>query len=920
MKSALATILLRSGTSLLCIAAAAVPAYAQATETAAPPSAVPPGDIVVTGTRLTNFAAPTPVTAITKQDLDAKAARTVTDLMADIPALRYNQNSGQVSAPIGASNLDLRALGPARTLLLVDGRRFAATDPSGLVDVNVIPAVLINKIEIVTGGASAAYGSDAVSGVVNITLETKLDGIKGNVQYGETTYGDHRQPAASLAVGKSFLDGRFHVLAAGDYFHNSGQLDQSTRKWGSQNYAVLTNPAYTATNGQPQRLILPGSTTSQLTDGGVISIATGNAIPALKGLQFGPGGTVIPFTYGTNLGASFMTGGSGATPMLGANITPRYTRYTGFGKASFDVTDTTTIYADILWSRSKAFADQLPNPDAGTLVIKRDNFYLPAAIRALIPANGTISIGRINNEDGVFNTQTIATTRRYGFGIDGGFGANWKWSASAQLSRNSYARDDNHNRVAQRFLNAVDAVAGPNGSAVCRINADAISTNDDPACVPANVFGAGSISQASVAYYAGTSSSRASQHQDYYSVGLSGSPLALPAGEVRVAAGGEYRKESVVQTSDPISQAGGWRQINTQALSGSYNVKEAYAEVGLPLLKDSPLGRNLDIDGAVRFTDYSNSGSVTTWKVGANYTPVTGLRFRGTVSRDIRAPNVNELYSGQAQGIPIIIDPVTTRSAATTVLTGGNPALTPEKARTYTAGIILEPSFMPRFHLSVDYYRVSMKNAIISLQGQQVVDGCYTLGQTGLCSAITRDAGNNITRIQATFLNAAVLKTDGVDIEAAYSYPLGNGTLNARLLANYVGKLFNSSIGQLAGTTGQTSGIPHWRGNIRIAYTTSKYGVGALVRYVEGGLFNNLYFEGGGLNSINNNHLGSRVYLDLDARFKLVDRIELFAKINNVFDRDPPIAPQVITQAAATGTYLYDRIGRYISGGVRFAF
>jgi len=881
----------------------------------------PATEIVVTGTRLAGFSAPTPVTSITQTDIEAKAVRSVTDLMLDIPSLRFNQNNGQVSAPIGASNLDLRGLGASRTLLLLDGRRVAATDPSGGVDVSVIPATLITKVEIVTGGASAAYGSDAVSGVVNITLDSKFEGIKGSLQYGQTTYGDHRQPGASLAIGKAALDDRLHIVAAGDYFHNSGLFDQGKRAWGRKDYALLTNPAYTATNGQPQRLILPNSSLTQVTYGGVTAL---NSTSALRGIQFGPGGTVLPFNYGANVGGTFMTGGDGARLFSTSNVTPRYTRYVGFGKITYDLTSETSVYADILWARSKAFADNTPNADQGTLVIQRDNAFLPASIRSLIPANGTLALGRLNAEDGSFNTTTTAIVRRYGLGAEGQFGGGWKWGAYGQWTRNSYNREDANNRITANWLKAIDAVASPiTGQPVCRVNADAVATNDDPRCVPANVFGPGSISSAAVGYYAGTSTSRGRQEQDLYAISLNGAPFALPAGDVRVAIGGEYRREAVRQTSDPISQAGGWRQINAQALDGRYTVKEAYAEVGLPLLKDHVLARNLDLNGAVRMTDYSTSGTVVTWKVGGNYSPFGGLRLRATVSRDIRAPNVNELFSSQASQLPIIVDssrsPVT--SSPVTVLTGGNPDLDPEKATTYTAGVVLQPNFAPRLNLSVDYYSISISDAILALGGQQVVDGCYIGGVQSLCDAITRNpATNNISRIQATLLNTANFKTTGIDIEAAYRMDLGSGELTARALANYVGKLFSSNNGELAGTTGISTGIPHWRGNISLNYRVSKFSIGALVRYVDGGIYNNQYFEGGGVNSINDNQVASRFYLDLNGSYKILTSIELFAKINNVFDRDPPPTPQVITAASAAGSPFYDRVGRLITGGVRFKF
>lgn len=874
-------------------------------------------DIVVTGTRIAGFNAPTPVTALNQQQLQAKAARSVSELLLDIPALRFNQNTGTVSSPTGASNLDLRALGPNRTLLLVDGRRFAATDPTGGVDINVIPAVLINKIEIVTGGASAAYGSDAVSGVVNITLDDRFEGIKGDVQYGQTTYDDVHEPGASLAVGKSFMDGRLHLVAAGDVYKNTGQSDQSSRPWGRKDYAVLTNPAFAPGNGQPQRLILPGSTTSQLTFGGVTALSN---IAALRGIQFGPGGTVLPFEYGSNVGTSLMTGGSGARLTRTANILPRYNRQSGFGRASFDLTANVSIYADVLYSRNEASADQTPNLDSGTIRIRRDNAYLPAAVAAIMDANrvATLQIGRINAEDGVFKSKSITEVLRYSGGAEGTFGGSWKWSGFAQLTRNDYTRDDQNNRITANFLNAVDAVVNPaTGRIVCR----STLTNANNGCVPANLFGAGSISREAVNYYTGTSRLRSSQSQDLYAVNLTGKPFSIWAGDVSIAVGGEYRREAVRATSDPISQASGWRQINAQPLNGSYNVKEAFGEIVVPLLKDSPLGRKLDVDGAVRVTDYSTSGTVTTWKGGANYTPFDSVRFRGTISRDIRAPNVNELFSGQTQLISNIIDPLTNRSLATPQFTGGNPALQPERAKTYSAGIVIEPSFVPRLHLSVDYYSISIKDAILSLTGQQIVDACVTLGQANLCDAITRDpVTNSITRVQATLFNAAAVATNGVDIEAAYSFPLGSGSLNIRALGTYVNKLtttINGVTTDTAGQTGATGGVPHWRGNLFINYRDDRLTAGGLIRWVQGGKFNNLYV--GGID-INDNSVGGRGYLDLNAGYKVLQGVELFTKINNVFDRDPPPTPQPIVQASAAGSVFYDRIGRFISVGARFKF
>src|SRR6185369_6168200 len=206
-----------------CIAAAS--GQAQAQESDGTPEEL--GEITVTGTRITGFTAPTPVTSLSVEELETKAVRNVADLMQDIPALRVNFNTGQVSAPLGSSNLDLRGLGANRTLLLVDGRRFGATDATGGVDVNVIPTILIRKIDIVTGGASAAYGSDAVSGVVNLFLDDDFDGLKSDVQYGQSKYDDIKQTAASAAFGHGFFDSKLHFVGAVDYTKNTGEGSQA---------------------------------------------------------------------------------------------------------------------------------------------------------------------------------------------------------------------------------------------------------------------------------------------------------------------------------------------------------------------------------------------------------------------------------------------------------------------------------------------------------------------------------------------------------------------------------------------------------------------------------------------------------------------------------------------------------------------
>lgn len=921
----LATIL---GSSVGLAALSLTPAAAQeAPVEAEAPTVEAEPTITVTGTRISGFNAPTPVTTVSELELQDKGVRNLADLISDIPALKANQNTGTSSQPIGASNLDLRGLGPNRTLLLVDGRRFAATDPSGGVDINVIPVGLIRRIDIVTGGASAAYGSDAVSGVVNVVLDDRFEGFKGDVQYGISTYGDVEKPGASLTAGRAFMDGRLHIVASADYFRNSGQLAQDSRSWARGDYAVLTNPA-----APPRQLILPNARFSQMTFGGV---TPRNSHPSLRGIQFGPGGTVLPFNYGTTVGNVYMQGGDGASLAATSNILPELERVSGYGRITFDVSDDISIYADALVSRADIFSDGTTATDNGNILIRRENAFLPSTIRDIMVANNLTDfrIGRVGGEDGAFTNTVDNTVQRYGLGVNGKIGTSWKWNAFVQLSRNDYYREDGNNRNEDRWLLGLDSVINPaTNQPICRalLNNPNPTAAQDPygnirSCIPVNPFGAGSISQAALDYYKGTAVMMARQRQDVYAISLEGSVFDTWAGTVSLAVGGEYRSETVRADVDEVSMRRRWKTVNPQPLRGELNVKEAFAEVVVPLLRDSGLGKHLDLNGAVRVTDYSTSGSVTTWKVGANYTPFDDLRLRATYSRDIRAANINELFSGQSQFFNNITNPDTNLVRNTLQLTGGNPGLTPERAKALTAGAVYQPSWAPGLRLAVDYYSIDLDNAITSLTGQQIVDGCLIRDQADLCSAITFN-GNVIEAVEATLINAAGAKSSGVDIEASYSMPLAGGRLETRALVNYVEELsitVNGATTDYAGQTGTTGtigpagGIPKWRGILSTTYRDDRASVGVAVRYVGGGTLNVSFVEGV---DIDDNDVPARAYVDLNASYRITPNVQIFGSIDNLLNKEPPLTPNAITAPSYASSVFYDRVGRYMTVGARFNF
>jgi outer membrane receptor protein involved in Fe transport len=912
------------------------PKEPQSAPTAPAEEAVGDQAITVTGTRISGFTAPTPVTSLSQADLQAKAASTVADLLDDVPQLRINQNIGKSSEPVGASNADLRGLGTQRTLLLIDGRRVAFTDPAGTIDTNIVPVALINNIEIVTGGASAAYGSDAVAGVVNFMLDKNLKGLRLDLSYGQSIYDDHHRPSVSAAYGMGLLDDRLHLTFAADYMHNDGQTAQGTRPWGDDKTALLTNPAYTRTNGQPRLLIADNSRFTQMTAGGVLTRAVGLQIaqrlgfPTGTGVQFGPGGTVIPFNYGTNIGGTYMTGGDGASLVDEGNILPEIERITGYGGLRYELSGKLSFFADFLYSRVNVLSDLSPNRDDAGFVVQNDNAYLPTAVRTAMAAAGltSITVGRMNFEDQTSVFDNATDVKRLTFGLEGSFGNGWRWDVSAQISRNDYESISYYNRINNRWTLGLDAVINPaTGQPICRalLNNPNPTAAQDPygdirSCVPINPFGAGSINQAALDYYRGTSWTRSRQAQDVFAANLSGSPFATWAGDVKFAVGAEYRREKTTLTADADSALRRWRSINSQPFSGEFTVKEGYAEVVLPLANGASWADNLDVNAAIRYTDYELSGGVTTWKVGASYTPIPDLRLRATLSRDIRAPNNYELFQRGNQVIGAIIDPRTNTSRPTLQITSGNPALTPERADTLTAGVIFQPSFLPGFRAAVDYYRIAIKQAISTITPQSIVDYCEQ-GRTEFCAGVVRDATQRITQINVIPFNADSLKTSGVDFELQYRFGLGSGQLNLRGLANYVAEISTTSNGitndyvGLVGIAPPPAGLPEWRFNLDANYASGPWKFGVGYRYIDGGKFDTR-FNITTLDLIDNTVAG-RGYVDVNASYALSSAVELYGRVENLFNVHPPITPNSIATPTVANSQFYDRRGTYFVVGGR---
>jgi outer membrane receptor protein involved in Fe transport len=905
------------------------PGFAQATPPSEPsavasqgetPAAL--GEVVVTATRISRagFNAPTPTTVVTAADMENVAATNVAQFLnQEIPALAPTSTpatSGQSSQNAGSNFLDLRDLGPNRTLVLVDGARFVPSTSAGTVDTNLIPTALIDRVDVVTGGASAAWGSDAVAGVVNLVLKKNLQGLQVSAQAGQSQYGDNQDYLATLAYGTAFAAGAGHIELAGEFQRNGGVGRPDRRRWGQTQYGLIGNPDYARGNGQPQQLIVPNYQLTGMTTGGVILDGP------QAGHQFATGGRLIPFVTGSPTDGFGMSGGNGTNTGLYQMLLVPLIRDNFFGRVSYDLTSHLNAYVDVSLGESQTLnPDLIPQFDFGS-TIQPGNAYLSPDVAAQL-GNRPFTLGRFSAETPIAD-DVRNLVQRYLAGLRGDFGNGWKWNAHAEWGRTRYSARLYNNLITANYALAEDAVRDPaTNQIVCR------SSLADPGngCLPINLFGPGSPSAAALRYVTGTQSLLSFISETAVAADLQGAPFSTWAGPVSIAAGAEYRRESVSANSDPLSQSSAFLIGNPQPIAGAFNVKEGFFETVVPLAADAPFVKALDLNGAVRVTDYSTSGRVTTWKVGLSYSLSDELRFRATRSRDIRAPNLQELYTTAALLFSTVVNPANGQSFTVRELTVGNRNLKPEEADTTTLGVVYQPSWLSGLRTSLDVYDIRINKVIAQLADQDLVNRCFA-GNTALCSFIQRDAAGNPSQLELGFVNLSQLKTRGADVELSYTTPLsrwmsaGAGDLTVRALTTYVQELIiddGQTPHDIAGLVGFSSSfnvIPHWRGNLSETYSTGPWTYYLEQRFIGPGRYTDNF-------TVNRNDVGSVFYLNGSLRYSFgvgPAKIQIYGAVNNILNRDPPIVPGNFFAPGQTNPIFYDIVGRNFSLGVRAQF
>lgn len=900
-------------------------------------------DIVVTGSRIarSGFDAPTPVSVVGQERMEQRAITNVGDALNELPSFRplvTPATQQAVGGNIGARVLDLRGLGGTRTLVLLDGKRFVPSTTQGTIDVNLIPSSIISRTEVVTGGASAAYGSDAVAGVVNFIIDKRLDGFKATVQAGTSGRGDAGERNVQMAYGSGFGDGRGRFVLAGEYSKSDGMGDCYTRSWCPNEQLVGNTPA--GYDGLPASIRTGPAGTGTISSGGLIVANSG----PLRGLAFNPDGTTHNYDYGTIYGNNpsplFTGGGEEAKRngfLDGILLIPPVKRVVGYAHVDYELSDTLKANLDLSYGEVKGMV--IGSVARSTLTIDRNNAYLPAGVAAIMDQNGidSFTLGRAFMDLGGSVNHSRNRTYRAVLSFEGELGGNWKWDAYYQYGRNKFRQDYSGNIIGSRVANAANAVTVGNQT-VCAINADASTANDDPACVPFNIFGAGNISSDEAAYIAPSGYQTTNTTEHVLAANVNGALFALPGGDLSVATGVEYRNDKAVGTADALSTANAFWSFNGKAVSGRIEVIEGYVEAVAPLLRDVAFADTLELNGAVRQTHYrrsspgldSTSVDATTWKVGAVYAPVPELRFRATRSRDIRAPNLTELFGPVTAGRTTIVDPLNNGAQIqVNSLSGANLALNAEKADTWTAGVVLMPDwdFMRSLRLSVDYYDIKIKGAISTLGAQVIVDRCAQ-GDTSVCSYISRDSGGTLLQVQDVLQNVSEIVNRGIDFELTYGTEIGNlGNLDFRLLATKYLKLSVGGVdrsGQTGYRPGTTTGVPDYIIDGTITWRKDAFTLSAHGKYIPKGIFDTTLVgpEDDGYSpdlasSINTNRVNSRFYLDLSASVRVNDQFELFGVVNNVLDKDPPMAASA---QGATNQVYFDPIGRYFKLGARVKF
>jgi outer membrane receptor protein involved in Fe transport len=807
-------------------------------------------EVTVTGSRIivNGNDAPTPVTVVTLDELAASKPSTVYEQLKDLPSFAGTGGATGIptrgvnaGANTGANALDLRGLGAIRALVLFDGHRVPASTPDGQVDINLMPQMLMQRVDVVTGGASAVYGSDAVTGVMNFIIDRKFNGAKFDVQGGESSRHDDGSYSAAVAAGTDLFGGRGHIEASFQASGDQGLPNYLTRPslfdWLLEGSGTAANPYHP----------VQGVKSTQYTYGGVVLFVP----PPLGNTSFDQNGVTSKFVKGPSSASQGLNQnqtlvGQGGIPTVTA-LKARTKLDQFFARFDYDLNDDVHAWANVTAATDSSIAGSQPNLEL-FLGMSDCNAYLSAVQQAQLGCtnqndgspDNTFTFNKVTDAAlGGSNLNSTVTTifdRNYSFmgGLEGKFANDYHWNATYTYSESKQDVRNDGIDLDRKWFAALDAVVDPkSGNIVCNITL----TNPglQPGCVPIDEFGPSAETPAALAYSFGRVERWTTNRMNGLSGSITGAPVNDWAGPVGVAVSGEYRAQTMMLTSNtpftPIDCTGIRFNCNSDPTQGALtyefgnniqgmtapakqNITEGAVEFDVPLVKDAPAMKSLSFNPAARYTSYDNKGSgvstsfaADTWKLGLVWAVNDELNFRWTRSRDIRAPNMWELFAPLTQttfapgttdyllcgasstnancGDGSNLDPIQAAQAAPQV-TSGNPHLKPEVGLTTTIGMVWKPT--PDFSLAIDGYFINLKGAITTLPAtsQLIQQTCYSGSSASLyCQTQARGANGLITKWFNNTVNMGGIQTSGIDFETNYRTMLAARAFSLRGLLTY---------------------------------------------------------------------------------------------------------------------------------------
>ncbi|HEY4545677.1 MAG TPA: TonB-dependent receptor [Pedomonas sp.] len=918
------------------IVASAAPAFAQ-------DQGASMDTIVVTGSRIARpeLKASSPVAVVGAEEFKFSGATHVEEVLNELPQVVPSLTGASNNPGDGVATVDLRGLGEERTLVLVNGRRYVAYDEQQIVDINTVPAALIERVDVVTGGRSAIYGSDAIAGVVNFVLKKDFEGaqISGNYRLNEA--GDGDTYTVDGVIGSNFADGKGNVTAYMSY---------SKRK------AIMAGArSYTRTalgdSADGTQVEFAGSPAIQ---GSRVNI------PGLGWQKFDADGNLSPYA-----------GNSDSYNFAPDNYlqTPNERWFVG-AFANYEINDHFKVFSEFQYINSRSKTWLAPTPVSNENInIHIASPFLSDATRATLTGLDTDGDGYVRanlsgrrmSESGGRIQEDDRNAFRALIGLEGEIAGNWSYETYYSYARNRNVQTQEGNISRTKFHEAVETAFDASGNLVCR--SESARANG---CVPLNIYGPGVASADGINYVTiGSSNLNKIESQVASFVVSNGELFDLGAGPAGIALGAEWRSEKGSYRPDTFLSSGDVIGFNAGSpTSGSYNVKELFGEVVVPLLADLPFAQNVEFNGALRYSDYSNAvGSTWAYSAGLMWAPVEDITFRGQYQRAVRAPTVYQLFQGNAVGYPAATDPCNLDVAKTNptlnatcagqgltpaqigsgdlqagtqirTISGGNPDLTEEKADTYTIGAVIQPTFLPRFTLTVDYYNISIDDYISTPGTVSIIAACYgnsdsnyTPFDSSLCALAPRDSAGQLNDVMNTRANLGELKTSGVDFEARYfvNVPFGvesEGRLDFRLTGT---RLINWQLNTMAsipdlmidcdGTFGLNCGdpMPKWRGSFRTTYSTGPFSASLAWKYV------------GKVNDDDDTYdfavekVKSYSLFDLAFSYDVNETLSFTTGVNNLFDKKPPLMGDN-NQQSNTYPSTYDVFGRqyFFSATARF--